>query len=30
VYEQYRAQLLVAWQKLKVDVKVWVRQVYRL
>ena len=30
VYEQYRAQLLVAWQKLKVDVKGWVRQVYRL
>lgn len=30
VYEQYRAQMLVAWQKLKGDVKVWVRQVYKL
>jgi hypothetical protein len=29
-YEQYRAQLLMSWQKLKADVKGWIKQVYAL
>jgi GR25 family glycosyltransferase involved in LPS biosynthesis len=30
VYEQYRGQLLAAWQKLKGDVRGWIKQVYAL
>lgn len=30
VYEQYRAQILMAWQKLKGDVKGWIKTIYKV